>query len=121
MWDKNDECLDVLQNIESCLVVEYSKFPHLTDGMVLMALEKATVAINQKFGYGKGRSCNPDNEIEGNIISSIVDIGEMRIGKINDLKLDKYVKLIKQVSRSVDRHRNYGIRGYYEFVKNDVG
>ena len=50
----------------------------------------------------------------------IVEIGMMRINKINALQLDDFVKLIDKIARSVDTHRQYGVRGYYEFIKSYV-
>jgi hypothetical protein len=37
------------------------------------------------------------------------------------MTLDAYVKCLDKVARSVDTHRAYGIRGYYEFIKDYVG
>ena len=120
MWDSNDKYLDVLQNIESAIAELYEIDKSIIDSSVMAALNKSKVAIQQKFGFGKGRSAIPDNEREMGVINAVVNIGLMRINKINDLKLDEYVKLIDKISRSVDTHRQYGIRGYYEFIKKYV-
>lgn len=121
MWDSHDKHLDVLQNIELSLVDIYGNHEEIIDSMVMMALGKSKIAIQQKFGFGKGRSAIPDTEIEGLIIDAVVEIGLIRINKVNELKLDEYVKLIDKIVRSVDTHRQHGLRGYYDFVKNYVG
>lgn len=43
-----------------------------------------------------------------------------RIGTGTAMSLDAFVKCLDKVARSVDTHRDYGIRGYYEFVKGYV-
>lgn len=121
MSDSHDKNLDVLQNIELSLVNIYKKHDEIIDSMVMMALGKSKIAIQQKFGFGKGRNAIPDTEIECLIIDSVVEIGLNRINKVNELKLDEYVRLIDKIARSVDTHRQHGLRGYYDFIKNYVG
>lgn len=112
--------LDVLQNIEFFLKTIYEGDPTLSDLAAMLALRKARVAIKQKFGFGRGMNGNPENETEKRIIDAVVEIGLARIGKINDLTLNAFDKCIDKVAQSVDRHRVFGERGYYEFIKDYV-
>jgi hypothetical protein len=122
-WDPNDISLDVLQNIEQGLVAVYRSDAGLTDGRVMLSLGKAKAAIKQRFGYGKGLDVRPDSPAEAAIIERMVAIGMERIGTGTGeaMTLDAYVKCLDKVARSVDTHRAYGIRGYYEFIKDYVG
>jgi hypothetical protein len=43
-----------------------------------------------------------------------------QINQVNNLQLDVYVKLVEKIVRSVDTHRQHGVRGYFEFIKNYV-
>lgn len=120
MWDSEDRFLDVLQNIEASLKGCYERDEKITDSMVMPALNKSKIAIQQKFGFGKGRNAHPESPLEVQVNELIVEIGMMRINKINALQLDDFVKLIDKIARSVDTHRQYGVRGYYEFIKSYV-
>ena len=115
-----DQYRDVLQNIESSLVQIYGHNEAVSDSMIMTALGKGKIAIKQTFGYAKSQNASPSNNSENSVIQAIVAIGEMRIGKINGLTLDLYVNLIDKIARSVDTHRQHGVRGYYEFIKNYV-
>ena len=119
-WDRDDIHLDVLQNIEQGLVEAYRSAAALTDGRVTLSLGKAKAAIKQRFGYGKGLNIQPDSPTEAAIIDGMVAIGMKRIGTGTAMSLDAFVKCLDKVARSVDTHRDYGIRGYYEFVKGYV-
>jgi|GEM_PF-1154035 hypothetical protein len=113
----DDANLDVLQHIEQGLAVAYKSDPALTDSRVMLSLGKAKAAIKQRFGYGKGLSIQPDSPTEATIIDTMVGIGMDRIGTGGTLTLDDYVKCLDKVSRSVDTHRAYGIRGYFDFIR----
>ena len=120
MSNIDDKFLDVLQNIEASLARIYDENESTTDSVVMMALDKGKIAIKQQFGYAKSQNGTPSNQVEKSVIEIIIEIGLMRIGKINDLKLDEYITLIGKVNRSVDTHRQHGIRGYYNFIKKYV-
>ena len=58
--------------------------------------------------------------IQKGIIDWCVTVGKERINKINDLSLKEYVKRIDKIKRSVERHSDFGRRGYYDFIKDYV-
>ncbi|MEK7412067.1 MAG: hypothetical protein AAB263_01985 [Planctomycetota bacterium] len=118
--DNNDTQLDVLQNIEVGLKLIYERHPQCTDAMMLLALHKGRIAVKQRNGYGRGQNATPDNDVEQAVIAHIVEVGESRIGKINALTADDYDNCVAKISRSVDTHRAYGARGYYDFIKGYV-
>ncbi len=42
------------------------------------------------------------------------------LGKVNDLTLKEYIARLDKIKRSVKRHSAYGVRGYYDFIKNFI-
>jgi len=118
MTFKNDEYLDVYQNIEFGLKQEYEKNENLTDRKVIYALENAKVAVKQEYGFAKNEKVVIEDDYKG-VINWCVYIGKERINKVNNLKLKNYISSIDKIRRSVNRHAN-GHRGYYDFIKNYV-
>lgn len=119
MNPESEKHLDVYQNIEFGLKMEYEKNPNLTDSKTIFGLENASIAIKQQFGYANNQRVVTDHEIQG-IIDCCVDIGNNRIDKINNLTLKEYTTILDTIKRSVKRHSEYGRRGYYEFIRNYV-
>ena len=118
--DPNDKYLDLLHEIEAKLITVYDRDFSLSDSMTIFALNKGKAAVKQAHGYGRGLNATPDNETEKDIVTFIVTLGSNRIGKVDDLTLAIYENCINQIIRSIERHRQYGVRGYYEFIKNYV-
>jgi len=114
-----DEHIDVCQNIEVALKHEYENNPGLTDTLCIFALDNAKIAIKQNFGYAKNERVKAQPTIEG-IINSCLEIGKVRIDKINNLTLKEYLKRIDKIQSSVKRHSSFGTRGYYEFIRKYV-
>jgi hypothetical protein len=114
-----DDHLDVCQNIEVGLKIEYENNPDLTDLICINGLENAKVAIKKEFGFSKNEKVTSTEEVQG-IINWCVSIGLERIGKVNDLTLKEYVARIDKVKKSVKRHSELGRRGYFEFIKKYV-
>ena len=118
--DFNDDMhLDVCQNIEAGLKMQYEIFPELTDNLCILGLENAVIAIKQHYGYAKNERVSGEPLI-GGIIEWCVDIGIERIGNINNLTLKEYVARISKIKKSVILHSEDGRRGYYDFIKNYV-
>jgi len=114
MSDENDPNLHILQAIERGLVDIYETNPALTDASVVFALEVGKIAIKQIHGYAKSQN-GTGEPIHQGVIQHVVKVGKEHIGK--GLSLDDYVKCVDKVKRSVERHRSYGLRGYYDFIK----
>ncbi len=118
--DFNDDMhLDVLQNIEAGLKVQYELHPELTDSLCVSGLENAVIAIKKKFGYAQNESV-PQHPLTDGIIDWCTEVGLHRINKINNLTLKEYIADISKVKRSVIRHSEYGVRGYYDFIRKFV-
>jgi len=115
----DDEHIDVCQNIEVGLREQYELHPELTDTQCIFALENAKVAIKKEFGYAKNERITNMEEAQG-IISWCVTLGLERIDKVNNLTLKEYINSLEKIRKSVKRHSKYGVRGYYEFIKNYV-
>ena len=116
---KNDEHLDVCQNIEVGLKQQYELNADLTDTLCIFALEAAKTALKQRFGYAKNEKLT-DHPLAQGVIAWCVSVGEERIGKVNDLTLKDYLNLIDKIKRSVKRHSTDGQRAYYEFIRDYV-
>jgi hypothetical protein len=117
-WEKDDH-IDVCQNIEFGLKKEYVENQNLTDVKTVFALDNAKIAVKQFFGFAKNERVIIDGDTKG-IIDWCVSIGEQRINGDNNLTLKEYLNRIDKVKRSVERHSEYGNRGYYEFIKEFV-
>ncbi len=118
--DFNDDAhLDVCREIEVRLKAAYQMHPELTDELCIFGLENAVIAVKQHAGYAKNEQVSTHPLIAG-IIESCVELGDSRIGKINDLSMKEYVIRIAKIKRSILRHSAHGVRAYYEFIKNYV-
>jgi len=119
-WDKEDNNIDVLQNIEIGLKIAYEENASATDAMMMLALNKARVAVKQLFGYGRGQIGTPNGPFETKVVGHVLEIAQMRIVEMKSITPDEFDKCISKVSRSVDTHRAHGPRGYYDFIQEYV-
>ena len=116
----DDKHLDVCQNIEAGLRVQYELHPELTDKKCIFALNSAKVAIKKEFGYAKNEEVIVLDYTQG-IIDWCVDTGLERIEKVNNLTLKEYIARIEKIRKSVELHSSLGgPREYYEFIKRYV-
>lgn len=115
----DDEHLDVCQNIEVGLKLQYERHADLTDSVCIFALENAKTAIRKHCGFPKNEKVT-DHPLAKDIVEWCLAVGVERIGKINNLTLAEYIVQIEKIKRSVKRHSEYGARGYYEFIRNFV-
>lgn len=111
--------LYLCQAIETGLSTQYHLLPELTDGLCIVALDNAILALKQKFGFARNETvlCRP--AIDG-IVAHVVDIGLVSIGNQADLTLKDYIAIINKVKKSVIRHSAFGPRAYFDFVKDYV-
>ncbi len=112
----DDEHIDVCQNIEVGLKIQYEQNSKLTDSQCIFALEQAKIAVKKEFGYARNERVTNIEEVQG-IIRWCVDVGKERIETINNLTLKEYINRIEKIRKSVNRHSKYGSRGYYDFIK----
>nr|WP_181377658.1 hypothetical protein [Polaromonas sp. W11N] len=57
----DDKFLDICQNIEAGLKIQYERNPGLTDARCAFALDQAKIAVKQRFGFAKNESLVDDN------------------------------------------------------------
>ncbi len=119
MGFEDDKHIDICQNIEFGLREQYDLHPDLTDTLCIFALDNAKIAVKKQFGYAKNERVS-EHPLAKGIIDWCVAIGVERIGKVNDITLKEYIDRVDKIKRSVTLHSDYGIRGYYEFIKNFV-
>ena len=112
----DDKFLDVCQNIEAGLKLEYERNPSLTDEKCAFALDQAKIAVKHKFGFGKNESCrvNPDQQ---GIVDWCVEVAANRVDVSNGPTLKEYLARIEKVARSVRRHASDGHRSYFNFIR----
>ena len=116
----NDDIhLDVCLDIEVRLKEQYQKHPELTDQLCAFGLDNAVIAIKQHYGFAKNEKVST-HPLASGIVETCVELGNIRIGKINNLTLKEYVTIIAKIKRSVLRHSAHGPRAYYEFIANYV-
>ncbi len=116
----DDKHLDVCQNIEVGLKLQYEAQAALTDAVCILALDSAKIAIKKHFGFAKNERVS-DHPLAKGIIDWCVAVGIERIDKINGLTLAEYVARIEKIKRSVIRHStDGGPRAYHEFIRNFV-
>ena len=112
----DNKYLDVCQNIEAGLKVEYERNGSLTDERCAHALERAKVAVKQRFGYGANESSSVSSELQG-IVDLCVSVAAERVNESTGPTLKEFLARIDKVTRSVRRHARDGSRSYYLFIR----
>jgi hypothetical protein len=112
----DDKYLDVCQNIEVGLKVEYERNGSLTDERCAYALGRAKVAVKQRFGYGANESSSVSADLQG-VVDWCVSVANDRVNEATGPTLKEFLARIDKVTRSVQRHAKDGSRSYYSFIK----
>jgi hypothetical protein len=112
----DDKYLDVCQNIEVGLKIEYERDGSLTDERCAYALERAKAAVKQRFGYGSNESSGVSPELQG-IVDWCVTVAGERVNESSGPTLKEFLARIDKVTRSVRRHAHDGNRSYYAFIR----
>lgn len=113
----DDKFLDVCQNIEVGLKKEYERNLGLTDVRCAFALDRAKIAVKQRFGYGMNESCGVEPELQG-IVDWCVEVAARRVDQSGGPTLKEYLSRIDKIVRSVRRHARDGSRSYYQFTRD---
>jgi hypothetical protein len=112
----DDKYIDVCQNIEAGLKVEYERNSRLTDERCSYALERAKAAVKHRFGYGANESSSVSPELQG-IVDWCVAVAAERVNESTGPTLKEFLARMDKVNRSVRRHAHDGSRSYYEFIR----
>jgi hypothetical protein len=112
----DDKFLDVCQNIEAGLKVEYERNQSLTDDRCAFALDQAKIAVKHKFGFGKNESCRVDPDQQG-IVDWCVEVAANRVDVSNGPTVKEFLARMDKVARSVRRHASDGHRSYFKFIR----
>jgi hypothetical protein len=107
------------QAIETALSAQYHLTPDLTDGLCIVGLDNAIVALKQQFGFARNESVLAHPAIDG-IVAQLVTIGVDSIGNQEQLSLKDYIAIINKIKKSVLRHSAFGQRAYFDFIKDFV-
>lgn len=116
---ENDRFLNVCQRIESGLMTEYEKHETLTDNNCFYALDRAKIAVKQRFGFAKNESCKVAAELQG-ILNWCVSVAIECVNDSTGPTLKEYLARMDKVARSVRRHSQDGTRSYYLFIRQFV-
>ena len=112
----DDKFLDICQNIEAGLKLEYERHPELTDQMCAYALDRAKVAVKQRFGFGMNESSRVNPELQGIVDCCVVIAGE-RVNESTGPTLKEFLTRMDKVNRSIKHHAQDGSRSYYTFIQ----
>ena len=112
----DDKYLDVCQNVEAGLKNQYERHPELTDQTCSYALERAKVAVKQRFGFGMNESSRVGPELQGIVDWCVLVAGE-RVNESTGPTLKEFLARVDKVNRSVRRHAQDGSRSYYAFIR----
>ena len=113
----DDKFLDVCQNIEEGLKVEYERNSDLTDERCAFALDQAKIAVKQNFGFGMNESCRVAPELQG-IVDWCVVVAAKRVDNTSGPTLKEFLTRMDKVNRSIRRHAQDGSRSYYNFIRD---
>ena len=91
----------------------------MTDGLCIIALDNAIIAIKQHDGYAQNEKVlrHPHTD---NVVAHVVNVGVANIGQVDALALKEYIAAINIIRKSVIRHSALGPLAYYNFIKNYV-
>ncbi|NHZ81575.1 hypothetical protein F2P44_20175 [Massilia sp. CCM 8695] len=107
------------QAIETGLIAQYRMQPDMTDGLCIVALDNAIVALKQKFGFARNETVLSRPAIDG-IVAHVVELGVKHIGNQDGLTMKDYIAVINTIRKSVIRHSACGPHAYFNFVKDYV-
>jgi hypothetical protein len=135
-----DEFLDVLQNIEFALVSVYNEDEEMTD----YEAEKAINSLIRLYTAEQRKRAAPELDLSGSAESAferVQGMCEVRLGReklykgdednednepvdlgmVKPIHLNDLITCLKRVRRSIQRwNRDYGRRGYYDFVSQFI-
>jgi hypothetical protein len=122
-----EQYLDVLQNIESVLVGVYRKRPDMIDADAANAIS-GLIRLYQAEQLGKAAPEIRLNPIAQEASDNVKAICDIRLGRakrpFDDMatkSVEEIVLCLKRIRKSIETwNKEYGRRGYYEFVSQFV-
>ncbi len=125
-----EEYLDILQNIESAIVLTYHDHPEMVDAHVIRALEAVIGSYRAEMA---GRTAEEFSAapVEADLYRAIRNMCEWRLGRIGEedleadlpgpapepVKVDEIVLSLKRILKSVNGwNKSGGQRGYLTFI-----
>ena len=88
----------------------------LTDEICSYALERAKVAVKQRFGFAANEPSSVSPELQG-IVDWCVLVAAERVNESTGPTLKEFLARMDKVNRSIRRHSRDGNRSYYEFIR----
>lgn len=121
-----DENLDLLQNLEACVVESWRACPEMNDHAVLRAYE---AAFQHYRAESRGRPAKPAmlTGPEASLFTALLAICEFRLGRtgaqvaggemLPPVPLERILDSLRELSKSVARHTKLGgTQGYLNFI-----
>lgn len=115
----SEQELSLCNFVEAGLNAIYAADHELTDGMCVLGLDNAVIALKQRFGFAKNETVLSRPSIDP-IIEHVVDIGVSAIEEVDGVTLKDYIAVVIKIKKSVIRHSVFGPRAYYDFIRNYV-
>lgn len=116
---QQDMELSLCNFVETSLSIIYESIPELTDGMCVLGIDNAVLALKQHYGFAKNETVLKRPVID-DIVESLVALGVAAIDEKMDVSLKDFIAVLTKIKKSVIRHSAFGPRAYYDFVKNYV-
>ena len=122
--------VDVLQNLEFAVVNIWRQHRDMTDYIVARAYEAAFERFRAETRGHQPKACALTG-LDREVFDAVIEICESRIGRSNDpesefkemarLPVLELLDCLRQLRKSVERHRSGGRQGYLTFVAQFVG
>ena len=116
---KSDTHMAVCQAIEQVLLSHYRLQDELSDPQSVFALDKTKIALKKQFGFAKNEVLAP-HELTQNLVDDLLEMGLIIIEQDKTMPLKEFIDLLDKVKKSVQRHSNYGSRGYFLFIQQHL-
>lgn len=111
--------LFLCQAIETGLSAQFFHNPELTDGLCIIGLDNAIIALKQHFGFAKNETVLRHAGVD-EVVAHVLAVGLDNIDQDNGLTLKEYIGVVTIIKKSVVRHAALGPRAYFNFIKDYV-
>ena len=121
--------IDVLQNLEFAVVNIWRKHRDMSDYVAARAYEAAFEHYRAEARGHQPKACALTG-LDREVFDAVIEMCEFRLGRSNDpnsevdempsLPVPELVDCLRQLRKSVERHRSGGRQGYLTFVAQFV-
>lgn len=91
----------------------------LTEGLCIIGLDNAVIALKQQFGFARNETVLHRPGVDG-VVEHVMGVGLAHIGNTEGLTLKEYIVVVHKIRRSVVRHAELGPGAYFNFIREYV-